>query len=449
MSLIGRTIHGNLLIKWIIGKGAMGAVYLAENVELPERQYAVKVLLNEITSATSFQERFNEEARNQASLDHPNIVRVHDYFRENGQYFLVMDYVDGEPLQKILKEKGRFSERGAIAVIDGVLRGLNCAHQHRIVHRDVKPSNILVDCNGTARLTDFGIAIRAGETRLTSTGIATVGTAAYMSPEQIQTPMKIDHRADVYAAGVVLFEMLTGNVPFDGETEFAIHQQHIRARPPNPRARNPSISPRLTRIILAALAKDPGNRIQGCEQFRKMLAGQLQPPVRWTPIVATASAILVCAGLYVSAPTWRHWLTPDHPAVAQRDPAAASALATSALQTFEMFCRESAEVAKKKDGKRIAEQIPDSARAEAFERQVRDLQANMLDLAGQYQRQLDALSTYDDDAVARALKASASDANRVSYVDLVGRDTRAFRVSRSFDTATMPLSCRGQNPAGS
>ena len=244
MSLIGSTIHGNLLIKSLIGEGAMGAVFLAENEELPDRKYAVKVLLNAITNAAMFQERFNEEARNQAGLDHPNIVRVHDYFKEEGRYFLVMDFVDGQPLQQIIKDRGKLDEKSAIEIMDGVLRGLDCAHQHGIVHRDVKPSNILVDKSGRARLTDFGIAIRAGEMRLTATGVSAVGTAAYMSPEQIRTPAQIDHRADVYASGIVLFEMLTGDVPFHGETDFAIHQQQVKARPPNPRTSNSSISAR-------------------------------------------------------------------------------------------------------------------------------------------------------------------------------------------------------------
>jgi serine/threonine protein kinase len=312
VSLIGQTIHGNILIESLIGEGAMGEVYLAENVELPGRQYAVKVLLNPITNAPMFQERFNEEARNQSILDHPNIVHVHDFFKEGGRYYLLMDYVNGEPLSKII-ERGKLDEKRAIEIMDGVLRGLNCAHEHGIVHRDVKPSNILIDQSGRARLTDFGIAIRAGETRLTSTGVSAVGTAAYMSPEQIRTPGQIDHLADVYSAGIVLFEMLTGDVPFHGETDFAVHQQQVKARPPNPRIINSTISARVTRIVALALAKSPRDRIQGCEQFRRMLMGEVDPPFPWKRVMLSTTGAVLCATVVLGAVQWRVWLPPPPP----------------------------------------------------------------------------------------------------------------------------------------
>lgn len=423
MSLIGQTIHGNLRIRSLIGEGAMGAVFLAENLALPDRTYAVKVLLNPITNAAMFQERFNEEARNQAGLDHPNIVRVHDYFTENGRYYLVMDYVDGEPLQALIKANGKLEEKRALEIMDDVLRGLDCAHQHGIVHRDVKPSNILVDRSGCARLTDFGIAIRAGEMRLTATGVAAVGTAAYMSPEQIRTPAEIDHRADVYSSGIVLFEMLCGDVPFHGETDFAMQQQQVKARPPGVRSLNGAVSARVARIIQLALAKDPHDRIQGCERFRRMLTGELQPPFPWKRVLQVAAVVLLGVGIYVSAPFWQKWI--PRATTAQTivqivvDPEQASETAMAALQNFELLCRESAAELKKEEGKKIAEQIPDSARAEEFDRQIVESKRNIADFAQQYSRNVSKLATIDEPAVARALEEAATESSRAPFINAI------------------------------
>jgi tRNA A-37 threonylcarbamoyl transferase component Bud32 len=444
LSLIGQTIHGNILIQSLIGEGAMGAVYLAENVELPDRQYAVKVLLNPITNAPMFQERFNEEARNQSILDHPNIVHVHDFFKEAGRYYLLMDYVDGEPLSKVI-ERGKLDEKRATEIMDGVLRGLNCAHEHGIVHRDVKPSNILIDKSGRARLTDFGIAIRAGEMRLTSTGISAVGTAAYMSPEQIRTPGKIDHLADVYSAGIVLFEMLTGDVPFHGETDFAVHQQQVKARPPNPRIINSTISARVTRIIALALAKNPRDRIQGCEQFRRMLAGEVDPPFPWKRVMLSAAGVVLCAAVVLAAVRWREWFPPPPP-----PPVAATSVnaeqigdtATLALQSIESLCREFAAKTQKEKGKRLAEAIPDSARAAMFEQQIHDSQANIADFAKQYNHGLTRLAAFGEPAIAAAFQGTGSEAGRAAYVPIVERDAKRMRTAPAdIDPTSLMQSC--------
>jgi len=442
LSLIGQIIHGNILIRSLIGEGAMGAVFLAENIELPDRKYAVKVLLNPITNSPMFQERFDEEARHQAALHHPNIVRVHDYFKEEGRYFLVMDYVDGEPLSKII-ERGKLEEKRAIGIMDGVLRGLNCANEQGIVHRDVKPSNILVDQDGQARLTDFGIAIRAGEMRLTATGISAVGTAAYMSPEQIRTPGEINHLADVYSAGIVLFEMLTGDVPFHGETDFAVQQQQVKARPPNPRASNGAISARVTRIITLALAKDPRARIQGCEQFRRMLSGELDPPFPWKRVMLGAAAVLLSAAVVLTAPRWRRWLhSPPTLTPVRVDSGQVREAAVAALQSIELLCREQGVKAKKEDGKKIAERIPDSVKAAEFETQIRETQLNITDFAEQYKRGLAKLAEFDGPAVTSAFTAAKADARWTSYVPVVERDAKRFLTAPAdIDEARLTRSC--------
>jgi hypothetical protein len=435
LTLIGQRLRGNLLIRSLIGEGAMGAVFLAENIELPDRRYAVKVLLNPITNAAKFQERFTEEARNQAGLEHPNIVRVHDYFKEDGRYFLVMDYVEGSALSAIIKETGKLKEPRALEIMSDVLRGLDCAHRQGIIHRDVKPSNILVDPSGRARLTDFGIAIRAGEMRLTATGAAAVGTAAYMSPEQIRTPLLIDHRADVYSCGIVLFEMLCGDVPFHGENDFTVQQQQVTARPPDPRILNPEMSRRVARLVLLALAKNPRDRIQGCERFRRMLAGELDIPIRWKRVVPVAAAVLLCIALSASASRWLAWLDrlrpapPPVPMTGIDDSGRAADAATAALQSFELLCREAAAKLSKEQGKQIAENIPDTARAEKFARQISESQQNIDGFALQYNGSIQKLATVTPPALAQALRNAGLDPMRANYVTAIERHTLQMRAA--------------------
>jgi serine/threonine protein kinase len=444
MSLIGQTVHGNLLIKSLIGEGAMGAVFLAENIDLPDRKYAVKVLLNPITNVAMFQERFNEEARNQAGLDHPNIVRVHDFFLENGRYYLVTDFVDGEPLHAIIEQRGKLDEKRALEIMDDVLRGLDCAHQHGIVHRDVKPSNILVDKSGRARLTDFGIAIRAGEMRLTATGVAAVGTAAYMSPEQIRTPAQIDHRADVYSSGIVLFEMLAGDVPFHGETDFAVQQQQVKARPPNLRTLNSAVSERVARIVQLALAKDPRDRLQGCERFRRMLTGELNPPFPWKRVLLAAAGVLLGIGLYLSAPRWQQLIHRSPPVPTASHPEQTYDAALTSLQNLELLCRESADELKEKDRKRIAEQIPDSARAEEFQQQIIESQRKIAGFAKQYSRSVQKLATIDELAVSRALEQAATDSSRAKYINVIKLQTKQTRAApRDYAASDLLQFCTG------
>ncbi|MDE3011028.1 MAG: serine/threonine protein kinase [Pseudomonadota bacterium] len=459
-ALIGRTLHGTLLIRALIGEGAMGAVFLAEHRNLPDKRFAIKVLLNAITSRPIFQERFNEEARHQASLDHPNIVKVHDFFREDGQYFLVMDYVDGEPLSALIERSGAMDERAALALMDGILLGLDHAHRQGIVHRDVKPSNILVDRDMRPRLTDFGIAIRAGETRLTATGAAAVGTSAYMSPEQIRTPGQIDQRADVYAAGVVLFEMLTGTVPFDGDSDFAIHEQHIKARVPDPRSINPLLTRRVSSILLHALAKDPAHRFQGCEDFRRCLSGERAPPVRWQPWAARAAGVLAVLALLLAWPSLTRVLQPSghdghsgqlpdggtRPLPPQQrdlqaEQASARSLVLSSVQLLEILCQQSAEITRKRAGQHLAEQIPDTARAEAFGRQVQELQHNVTRLLEQYGSALQALSQLDPSLRQAALGQTSPDPTRQPFVHVLDETLHTHVRPSPPDPGQLPRLC--------
>ncbi len=298
--MIGKVLR-NLKIVSKIGEGGMGVVYLAENIGL-EKPFAVKSLHVNLTQDTGFRERFKKEALNQALLSHPNIVQAIDFFDEDGQFFLVMEYVKGQELSELIKKNKKLPEEEALRILKDILRGLDFAHRKGVIHRDIKPSNVIIDEEGRARITDFGIAVLVGEKRLTATGTP-IGTAVFMSPEQILNPSEIDHRSDVYSAGIVLYEMLTGDVPFNGETEFAIQSQQVQDPVPDPSKRNPLIKPELKKIMMKALEKDPGKRFSGCGEFLKEIeeyqgshAPPPPPPPRWKivlAIVAVASIIPV------------------------------------------------------------------------------------------------------------------------------------------------------------
>ena len=444
MALIGRIIHGNLRITGLIGKGAMGLMLLVENVELPDRKYAVKVLRSPITTTPKFQDRFSEEARNQAGLDHPNIVRVHDYFQEAGRYFLVMDYVDGQSLQKLISDRGKLEEHSAIEILDGVLQALECAHSHGIIHRDVKPSNILLDRTGRARLADFGIAVRAGGMRLTGTGVMVIGTAEYMSPEQIRSPLQIDARSDVYSCGIVLFEMLTGDVPFRSESDYAISQLQVTATPPDARSINPAISKRVARIIAMALAKDPRDRPQNCEQFRRLLAVTVDPPFAWKPLAWVAAAAVLGVAAYLSAPYWQRSISTSRSSALASDTAQAEQSAAAAIQSIALLCRENAVKLKKEEGKRLAEQVPDSAVAENFSKQIEEAQRNMADFAQQYSVSLGKLSKLDEPALMQALQASATNSERADVIRYIERDARSRKTAPgNIDSSSLAKMCGG------
>ena len=264
--MIGETIKQYRITKELNpGSGAMGDVFLAEHIFLPKR-YAIKCLKPQLSGNPEFHERFFREAYEQSLLNHPNIVQSIDFFEEGGRFFFVMEFISGKDLSRLIYDKGKLSETEALPILKGVLEGLKHAHGKHIVHRDIKPSNILIDEDGTPRIADFGIALLQDRERITETGIG-LGTSCYMSPEQIQRPKAVDSRTDIYSAGILLYEMLTGNVPFDGETDFSIKQQHIISDIPNPRLKNASISEELVKIIHTAMAKDPVDRFQSCSEF--------------------------------------------------------------------------------------------------------------------------------------------------------------------------------------
>jgi eukaryotic-like serine/threonine-protein kinase len=260
-----------------MAKGGMGVVWHAWDLAQNE-PVAIKAVSNDLVADPAFKVRMQDEARRHQRLQHPNIIPVLDVFDADGETCIAMKLIEGTSLDKLLESKAhhRSEIHEAIPIIRDILKALDYAHQHGIVHRDVKPSNVLLDKDNRALLIDFGIALAMGEERRTRTG-EIIGTPAYMSPEQITKPTSIDHRSDVYSVGCVFYEMLTGRAPFVkgeegiGDTDFAIQHAHVTKRPVNPKSRVPDLPPALDELVVAALEKDPNKRIPGCQEFLRLL----------------------------------------------------------------------------------------------------------------------------------------------------------------------------------
>jgi serine/threonine-protein kinase len=244
----------------------MAEVYRAHD-RLLDRPVALKVLFPELSVDRAFVERFRREAQAAANLSHPNIVPVFDWGEDGGTYFIVMEFIDGRALSSILRGAGPMHPDRAAEIASDVAIALAYAHRHGVVHRDVKPGNVLITEDGIVKVTDFGIARAINtEESLTQTG-AVMGTATYFSPEQAEG-MGVDARSDIYSLGVVLFEMVTGRPPFLGDTPVAVASKHVRENPPTPREINPAVPPDLEAIILKCLAKAPEYRYATGDDLR-------------------------------------------------------------------------------------------------------------------------------------------------------------------------------------
>src|SRR5438552_11629813 len=245
-----------------IGRGGMATIYRGRDMRM-DRTVAIKVLREVYSTDPKFVTRFQREAKAASSLQHPNIVQVYDYGQTEGNYYIVMEYIDGANLHRYLRNKRMLAVDRAIIIAHDVALGLGAAHRRSIVHRDVKPQNVLVGKDGSIKLTDFGIASvykDINAERLTTTGM-TLGTVQYYAPEQAQGEI-VQPAADVYALGIVMYEMLTGRPPFDGDTPVAVAMQHIQDPPAPPSAYNPNIPPALEQIILRCLEKVPEMRFR-------------------------------------------------------------------------------------------------------------------------------------------------------------------------------------------
>ena len=267
--LIDRTI-GKYRIVREIGRGGMGVVYAGHQTEL-DRPVAVKVLAPHLAWEKTFVDRFLHEARMAAKLNHPHIVTIYDVGQQDNVYYLVMRLVEGKPLKDIIAQEGAIPLARTVGILAQLAEALDFAHSHGVIHRDVKPGNILVERGDQVTLTDFGVARAAEGTRLTATGI-TLGTPEYMSPEQA-LGQPTDARTDVYSLGIVLYEMLTGRVPFHADTPLATLMQQAQNPPPRPRSIVPSMPQEVEEVILKTLSKQPDGRYASAGEFARTLDG--------------------------------------------------------------------------------------------------------------------------------------------------------------------------------
>ncbi|GBD89136.1 serine/threonine-protein kinase PrkC [bacterium BMS3Abin03] len=254
-----------------LGEGGMGTVYLA-NDEMLDRKVAIKVLNPILTKDSHFTERFRHEAKIQASLIHPNIVTLYNYFYEGDNYCMVMEYVDGIMLKQLISNTGPLPEQRAIWILNQMLEAVGYAHKKGIIHRDIKPSNILIAGDDTVKILDFGIAKILQDKGLTKTGTK-MGTIYYMSPEQIKAVKDIDNRTDIYSLGVTFYEMLSGRVPFnvDTDSDFEIMNEIVSGEIKDPRGFYPHISEWVVNVLFASVKKDRNERIADTDEFIKLL----------------------------------------------------------------------------------------------------------------------------------------------------------------------------------
>jgi serine/threonine-protein kinase len=279
-------IDGRYKVVSRVGSGGMADVYLAED-QLLGRKVAVKILHHHFAEDQEFVERFRREASSAAALSHQNIVGIFDRGEWQGTYYIAMEYVAGRSLKTIVREQGALEPSLAIDIVVQILRAARFAHRRGVIHRDLKPHNVIIDEEGRARVTDFGIA-RAGASDMTLTG-SIMGTAQYLSPEQAQGEA-VSGASDLYSIGVILYELLTGVVPFEGESAVAIAFKQVSAEPRPPSEVNPALPQALDVVVLRALAKDPAQRYADADEFIAALQRERQA------LPASAGAAVLAAG---------------------------------------------------------------------------------------------------------------------------------------------------------
>jgi len=265
--LLGKVLEERYRVDELIARGGMATVYRGTDLRLG-RTVALKVLGGVLVNDPDFVERFTQEARATAALTHPNVVAVHDQGISAGYPFLVMEFVQGRTIREVMAHSGPFTSAHALEIISAVLSGLSSAHDAGFVHRDIKPENVLITNDGHVKVTDFGLARVISDTPVSdSTGAVLLGTMAYLSPEQVQQ-LAVDQRSDVYSCGILLYEMVTGLVPFTGTSPLEVAYQHVNSEVAAPSFIQPDVPPAVDHLVLAATRKSPTERIQSAREFR-------------------------------------------------------------------------------------------------------------------------------------------------------------------------------------
>ena len=291
----GTIVDGRYAVKHRVGTGGMAEVYCADDLQLG-RRVALKLLHGRFAEDEEFLERFRREASSAAGLQHQNVVSVYDRGEWGGTAYIAMEFVDGRTLKAVVQQDGPLEPARAIALTTQILRAARFAHKRGIIHRDFKPHNVIVDAEDRAKVTDFGIA-RAGASDMTQTG-SIMGTAQYLSPEQAQG-LPVSAQSDLYSIGILLFELLTGRVPFEGDSAVAIALKQVSETPPAPSMLHPGIPPELDRVVLRAIEKDPARRYADADEF----AAALEHAGRGGATAATALAAGVPPVVALGPPT--------------------------------------------------------------------------------------------------------------------------------------------------
>ena len=280
-------LSGRYALEERLASGGMGAVYAATDERL-SRRVAVKLLREELADDPRFVERFKREARAVAALSHPNIANVFDYGEDEDHHYIVMELAAGRDLSRTLREEGPLDPQAAAAIAAQTCDALAHAHGAGVIHRDIKPGNIIVDDNRRVKVTDFGIARAAGQSTLTATG-SVIGTAQYLSPEQ-GSGAEVGPQSDLYSLGIVLYEMLTGSVPFSGDTPIAIAMKHVAEEVPAPSSVNPDVPRELDAVVAKATAKAPEDRFSSASSMAEALRAATSATPRTALLGAGAAA---------------------------------------------------------------------------------------------------------------------------------------------------------------
>jgi serine/threonine-protein kinase len=300
MTAQARLLGGRYQVGELLGFGGMAEVHRGRDTRLG-RDVAIKTLRHDLARDATFQLRFRREAQNAASLNHPAIVAVYDTGEEHGQHgeelpYIVMEFVNGRTLKEVLGIEGRLMPRRALEITADICSALDFSHRHGIIHRDIKPGNVMLTQTGQVKVMDFGIAraLASGASTMTQTS-AVIGTAQYLSPEQARGEA-VDARSDVYATGCVIFELLTGHPPFVGDNPVSVAYQHVREDPRAPSESNRDVTPEIDAVVLKALAKNPANRYQSAGEMRAdLLRAAAGRPVSAPPVLTEAERTAMMA----------------------------------------------------------------------------------------------------------------------------------------------------------